>query len=545
MSNLRNFLFLTIAFFFTIGWTNPSLSDSSKRKVSLELEAVDGATQYEIELTSKRNNKRQNFKMKDPLWKASVRPGEYSLRMRAYDKRKVPGPWSESLPFLVKLPNAQLLSPIDLASVKADDDKSYSVEMKWAPVPDAKKYILKVTDLDSKEEFKDSFSSSEGSLRLPVAKKYSWSVTSVDKNGNESEPNEEPFQFTLIGAPIKTPEITPPEDIWVQQIRWSTPEYARNFSYLLQKKSSSGGWEKILVKTAEPSSELPFSIDYPGGLYRLGVKAEGELRAPSKMSVIEFEVFSGDRSPAAVEESKLRYSLEKPTPWYFIASYLITQITYSGSNPEAGSGRRIVYNATGGTGRLGLGYIHPKKNAGFLGLMDLSGFTVDGANVTYPSLELHYVKKYNWGRNLFRPSAGLFYKELVETFDKPSSFITGQFEQRSVSYHGPHIGFDLWRPFTAKLGLQANLRLYSNALGGDTPSGKDIDPEISYQIGLMGSYKLNKNITGFAGWARRIDRVSYESKLPGEAPFINSNPGDRQQIEISGDYLNFLLEWAF
>src|SRR5437868_4889588 len=74
---------------------------NSQRSVELEIEAVDGASSYEIELISMQNKKVLNFKMKTPLWKAKVKPGLYEMRLRSYDSRGVPGEWSENEKFAV------------------------------------------------------------------------------------------------------------------------------------------------------------------------------------------------------------------------------------------------------------------------------------------------------------------------------------------------------------------------------------------------------------------------------------------------------------
>lgn len=516
-----------------------------KRQVSLELETVEGAISYEVELTSKSSGNTQTFKMKTPIWKAAIRPGEFTLRLRSYDSRGVPGVWSEQLPFVVKLPGPQLLAPIAETEIKTNEEKYYDTEFKWQTVQGTSKYRLEITPEGQTTPITDTFSENQGKINLPVANRYTWKVIPISKSGEEGESQETPGRFTLIGKALNTPTIEKPEDIWVQFVKWEKPDYAEKFTYILQRKDEAGAWQKVEMKENYLASEIPLDTQYPGGAYRLAVKAVGHLRDTSKVARIDFNVYKGDRSPAVVEDAKLRYSLEKPTPWYFVASYLITQINYLGENPNAGPGARVNYNALGGTGRLGLGYITPKTDRGYLGLIDLSGFTVADQNVTYASAEAHYIWRYTWGRNMLRPSAGLFYKELVEAQDEdPFSPGVGQYKMQKISYLGPHAGFDFWRPFTPKLGFQVNARVYYGAMGMSSPNGRDQNAEVSFQLGLMGSYKIKPNIIGFMGWAHRSDRASYES-TPSDGTTSLAPAGSNQVIQIDGDYFNLLLEWGF
>jgi hypothetical protein len=62
-----------------------------KREIKVELEEVLNAKSYEIELTSKDTSKKQMFKMKKPLWRANIKPGVYSFKLRSVDQRGVSG----------------------------------------------------------------------------------------------------------------------------------------------------------------------------------------------------------------------------------------------------------------------------------------------------------------------------------------------------------------------------------------------------------------------------------------------------------------------
>ena len=523
---------ILMGFIFSVG---VQAAELVKRQVDIELESVEDATLYEIELQSKSSGHTQNFKMHSPHWRAMITPGEYILRLRSYDIREVPGAWNEPIPFTVKLAGPRLLEPEMNAQIKTTEEDEYEVTLKWQDVPGTKKYRVEVMTSGG-GKMTDSTKNSV-KIKLPVAKKYNWKVTPISKNGTDGESQDVPGTFTLIGRAPMLSIIEKPEDVWVEKLKWDHPKLAERFNYILQKEEKDK-WVKIEKKDNFTEAEIPFSVDYPGGHYRLGVQATSALRENSKFAIMEFDVFSGDRSPSAVEEAKLRHSLEKPTNWYFIASYLLTKINYSGVSPDDAQGNtatQISYpNATSGTGRLGLGYINSDNHRGYLLIGDLSGIIIDNQRVTYKSAEAHYVWRYTWGRNMIRPSTGIFYKELVET--RPS--LGAGYSNSIMSFIGPHAGFDFWRPLTLKYGVQTNARLYYGWNGISTPQDRQQIPELSYQLGLMGSYKIKQHITGFMGWAHRLDKGSYRSAS-------SSTTGSAQQVNLQGDYINFLLEWGF
>lgn len=530
---------ITLIGFAVIFTSQFTYAANGKRSIAIELEEVEGATTYEIQLISNSSGKSSSFKMKKPEWTAQIKPGEYKFKLRSFDSRNVPGPWSEEVPLVIKTVGPDLIFPEPDARVLTKTKDQYELEFKWEGIPNAKSYRLEVLPVGSEEKLIRDFDENTGKIELPVAKSYTWTVRAISKSGIEGEAQEKPGSFSLIGDVLDTPEIERPEDIYVESIKWTKPEYAEQISYVLSKQNGDKKWEKIESDLNSDKTEIPFDTKLPGGRYRLAVQAEGQLREKSKVAKIDFEVYKGDRSPASIQEVKLRDSLEKPTRWYFIASWMLSNIEYTGIDGSRGN-QTSQYNTFGGTGRLGLGYINEKRGRGLFGIFDLSGYTINGDVVNWAAAELHYVWKKSWGRNLFRPSAGIFYKELKETTALGPNRDT--YKHELISYGGPHLGFEFWQPVTSKLGWQVNARMYYGMFDIDTPANSQQSPQTSEQIGFMGSYRLSQKMMGFVGLTHRTDRAVYKTTGPAEGATVT---GPNQEIEISGSYLNFLLEWAF
>lgn len=543
----------------------------AQRSVELELEAIEGATNYEIELISLANKKVLNFKMKNPVWKAKVRPGLYEMRLRSFDSRGVPGEWSAAEKFAVNFAAPTLIAPVANEKKKTGEDGAYATEFKWSPVPGAKKYRVTVQErlapkvlttpegttvqmdaatgdappaaaaatpdtasMEPAKTFTDTTDETSLTIKLPVAMAYEWTVVALMQNNEEGDKPEASVPFELLAEPIETPDIDRPEDKYVQKISWDRPDNVETFDYSVQRKEN-GVWKTVARQMGTSSNELIFSNEWQGGDYRLNVRATGKYREPSKFSSVEFPVHAGDRSPAAVEVARLQESMQKPTQWYAMASYLLTDIAYEALDSE--QGKTVSYGAIGGTGRLGLGYFNKARTKGFIGVLDMSGMNVGGKNITYSALDLNYVRAYYWNSNQIQVSTGLFYKELPYSTEVSPKV----YEHAKVAFAGPHAGAVLWHPFSPKYGLQVNGRLYMSTFTMATPNGNDVEPSLSMQLGLMGSMRLSNRLMGFAGWAYRNDHIAYK-----RGPKSTTAPtADTQEISLQGNYINLLLEYGF
>ncbi|MCB0387071.1 MAG: hypothetical protein KDD43_16875, partial [Bdellovibrionales bacterium] len=311
----------------------------------------------------------------------------------------------------------------------------------------------------------------------------------------------------------------------------------------VQMRSSSGGdtnWKTVSRIRGQKESPLPFDLSNPTGYYKLRVQARAPLREKSEIAEIQFEVRGGIRSPAALEEAQLRDSLERPSHIYYIASYLVTQVNYTGTDRERNS--ISTFSALGGTGRLGIGYQNANSLWGGFGIVDLSGFDLDGKRYTFGAAEMHGTYKQFWGKNQVLYGAGVFLKQLPDLRGSESTGFNGL---GKVQNYGPHIGVQLWRPISSRFGFQVQTRAYVS-LFGSAPNGQSIAPALSYQAGVLGTYRVNSQMMGYAGYVYRLDHSNYDA-----SPFGASHPdsfaesGDLNSVELGGHYLNLKLEYSY
>lgn len=512
-----------------------------RRLVNFEWEAIEGAKHYEVELKQVKDDgkgKTFNFKVKVADWNGRLTPGKYIMRLRSFDYRGVPGEWSDPSDFHVGLDTAKIESPANDTKIKTDDADSVPMDFKWGAVGGAESYHFVLTSEDGKTVVDEWVKEPKFKTKVPVAQTYTWKVTAKSPEGIESEATAV-ANFSLLGKALEKPEINKPENEFVRQLSWKRPANVKSFDvFVMKQNETTKKWEKFKVFENYTDDTLAFDDSWPGGKYQLAIKSKSDMRPDSGIINHGFTVRNGDRSPAAEYTALVRKSIERVSGWYGIASYLMTQMQFSGANPEKNS--TVSYEAIGGTGRVGAGWFDPNKAWGFLGILDMSGFTLNGTTQTFASMELNAVYRRNLGdRGEIRVQMGPYYKELPETIGDP---FTATSEYSTVSAAGPHGGIEYWYSISPKFGIQVNAHMYMSLLKISTPNGQDIDPTLSTQFGFMGSYRFTPTFTGLVGYARREDKAAYKA-ISNTSTFAED--GDVNESTIVGNYLNFFAEWSF
>jgi hypothetical protein len=510
-----------------------------RRNLELQWEQVEGATLYEIELQRKDQDKSKpmRIKTKEPQWTAGIKAGNYTMRMRSYDRRGVPGEWSPLADLKVRLPFVEPTAPKSNERVVAQDRDEQKVRLAWQAVPGAEKYHVSIQSTSSAWKKEEEVSDTSLRLALPVAESFAWTVVAIDPKGEAGEVPVAAASFQLDGPQLKRPSLDRPASKYVSELHWS--EVSKSDSYSVEvsyKNPQSHKWEVVDRKADLKSSTLNWDISRPSGVYRLKVQAHGAHRDPSSVATMTFTTRGGFGDREVMQREALRDSFNKPTLFYAIASYMVTTVHYAAANHDTDTAP--AFAATGGTGRVGLGYQDPESNWGGFAIGDMSGFNFAGSTYKFASAEGHLTHKLEFGQSgLLLIGAGLFYKQLPILTGSPQS---GLSNVGQVSEIGPHLGFTYWIPFTQRIGLQANARVYYALLGG-AANAESIEPSLSYQYGLLGSYRLSSAWMGYAGFAYRHDEANYKSNPSADEISVPGN----NSISINGTYLNLMLEFSF
>lgn len=540
---VRALLFFALLIAGGLSWRPAHAQQHVRRNVEVEWDGIDGATLYEIQITSKENVKAKplRFKLTQPKWTANIKPGLYSMKLRSYDDRGVPGDWGPASDLEVKLPAIIALSPTPSAVVQARNDSTEEVTLKWEPIPGAEKYRVNVNSTTNEWKRQTDVRDTSVSFNLPVGQLIEWNVSAIDDKGNSGEVSADNYKFELKGPPIKRPKIQKPMSKFVKEVSWSPSQFATDYSYELKYfNAQSRKWELVETKEKYAETSVKLDISRPSGKYRMVVQSHSAHREASPKVQMDFQMRGGFRDPAALETAILRDSISKPTNYYAIASYLVTKIDYASKNQETNTAPK--FGAIGGTGRIGLGYQDPESKWGGFGIIDLSGFIINGQNFKFASVELHATRKIELGqKGVLLFATGVFSKELPIVKGTNVNGFDGVGKVRNL---GPHAGFIYWLPLNDRFGLQANARAYYTLTGSTTTNAK-ASPSLSYQYGLLGSYRLQKEWMGYAGYAFRHDEAVFDAISNSQDRSSFATPGSKNEISIEGHYLNLILEYSF
>ncbi len=507
-----------------------SAQELTSKKVEIEWDPIVGAKSYEVEI-SPQNGSPTIQRVTGNIVKLQIPLGVYNFRVRALDSRGTRTEWSEPENLNTLIQRVQKLSPKEEASFQSTTEATEAIDFKWQDQPGVESYEFSIVSGDQLVKETEIVNGSSLRKNLPVGKIYMWTVKVA---GTLAPPDQQPRNLTILGKALDKPEIQAPANSFVRDLEWKAPKYAESYKFLLQRfNRKTNKWDNVLSQEQHKENSIEFDGRLPGGAYRLLVSARGSLRGNSPTANISFNVKNGDRSPAAEETFEIRQSIDRISGWFSSLSYLMTMFDYKSTNYDRANSS-LSYSAIGATGRIGFGFLKSPANWGFHGILDISGIKVDNKTTTFASTEANAVHRQTWGRfGEIRNNLGFYYKELPETVGFASTQSTST---ELIKILGPHYGFEYWRALDSQFGLQTNAHIYLPLMKMKTPNDQAIVMTPSYQLGLLGSYRWQPNLTALLGYAYRIDQIKYKA-LPGA---VN---GDTNNLSIAGHYLNFYLEW--
>lgn len=428
MDGLRNyrklssiFLMISLVLFSPVAF---SQTENTPRTVVLELESVEGATQYEVEVVGENENRKQ--KLKDSVWKSQLVPGQYQIRLRVYDDRGVPGEWSDSIPLTVQLEKVTTTNPKNGTRLATDSTSEESVLLQWKPVPFATEYLVKVFKQNHEVFLEKRTRETQIEVDLPIAQNYIWSVQALNQKGIPSETVDETLEFTVLGGQLDPPKLKAInlDEKQTALAIWDSSEGAETTKMIFaikQKETwrNSRPWmtskenQRILGKLPEET------------LYRLELISLSELRKDSISSVEYFEIRDkkviryGSKEPSEAE----RYLARR---WLWSVSFGALGVNYKGENTFYGAGADFKETA-GFAIWLKLLYENIISGVTAEGYTNYSQYSVAAANgdVTSQTWQTEGVfiinKLVSFSAFSLEPLLGGFYSEIPEFLGAPST----------------------------------------------------------------------------------------------------------------------------
>ncbi len=527
-----------------------------RRLVNFEWEPIPDAKFYEIEIRKRsKEDKSSSFVTTQAAWNGRLPIGFYEFRLRALDRRKVPGEWSEFAELDVGLEPVSLVSPLADASINAQGDTRQEVEFKWQATPMAKDYLIEIYN-DQNEKIAEK-TTAETSFKhsLTVASQYSWRIKAVAKDKIESSFTELQ-KFTLVGGPLEKASIEKPDNDFVREIKWKAVENAESYDVIIARYNPTlKKWQKFKEFENLKDTSLNFAPDWEGGRYRFILKSKAAKRQDSALSSLNFKVREGDRSPAAEYVQTLRKSIDRAEGWFAVGSWYASSIAMDTKYRNA---LGIKADAVTGTGRLGVGWLDPDSRWGFLGTMEASGYIFENRIYNFIGLEMSGIRRQQVSaRGDLRYSFGVFAKEFPALWTSSDSAnanfmntnnVSRQYSKGSVL--GPQAGVEYWYSLTPKFGLQVNAQLAIPVAGFELPNGGKIKSgsDFNYSLGALGSYRYSSQLTGLVGLNYRSESYNYtdsSNKSGWSSGYYSGQYSDDVNTSISGIYINLMAEFSF
>lgn len=198
-----------------------SSSSDGLKQFEIELDPVEGAISYEV-IAEDSIGKKNEFRSSKPVVSGALGCGRYRVMSRAISKAKNAGQWSEPTPFEIPLASPKKSAPNNNAEIQTNQTKTANVQLQWSPVSERGViYTVVVVRSDNNNQvITKNVKENSLTVSLPVAVKYSWSVSSRKRNC-PLENTEENWQFNLLAKPPPPPpppkpvveKIEPPKHI--------------------------------------------------------------------------------------------------------------------------------------------------------------------------------------------------------------------------------------------------------------------------------------------------------------------------------------------
>lgn len=292
--------YIIISLFIAFNFFAFAKGKGSRRTLTLEWEAIEGVSKYEIEVfkivPGEEPHKLKSFYRKTSSWKARLKPGNYKFRLRAYDMREVPGEWGDFNDLNVAYPTVKKLTPPKDMVITPDQKGQIDVEFKWVPLNDIKEYELKIYNLSQKKLIKKTVTTNSITVPMLIGQNYSWDVVT-----GKEESQTEKFPFTISGTVLPKVKYLKEQTLADgQNVHWSSPPQAqfadiKIYALRLDLLNKRDPYNEVFVKEIKDLKDSKYNVAQHllGGLYKISISTRANLWQGSSSSEIYFAIKAG------------------------------------------------------------------------------------------------------------------------------------------------------------------------------------------------------------------------------------------------------------
>ena len=480
-----------------------SSSAFAKRVVQLDLQKVEDSKAIEIEIKNILNGTVQVYKTESDEWSQELDSGIYELRTRSVDGRGVGGVWSEGVSLPVQLDSPLINSNAWSEAVPCANPFQCEFDIAWSAVDKSSSYEVEVYEGGTLFRT-EKVSQSNLKLILPSNRTFQFAVKAISEGHPElSAGSQLSKNVHFVGSALLSPKLREPVDDLIPEVQWEVSPGATAYEYEVMAWESET-WKLKLTEKKSALTSAPIDPSWPGGRYKIRVRAMAESATSSEFSEQMFFLRMIDRSPPHVEVLRAKQVIEYPTSRYLDMGYDLVYLQYSSDIYENQS--HSSFSSIGSSLALGAGYVpNDQWSAGTN--FGLGFFKMSGQSFNPVSLDL--LAKYRFDlrpKTQLQYGLGFFYDELpaVQGLATNSALID------KVSIAGPRVLLQAVQTISGFWAIHFAVSSDYDLLKIAGPGGALV-PTYSSQLDLSAHYWINYRLRTVFGLRKKSQSVLYQS----------------------------------
>lgn len=528
---------------------------SEDRWISFDWDPITGANRYEIELLEKKDKDTLSigiFKTDVPEWTKAVPPGNYFIKIRALDKRNVPGDWSEIIPINIKTPPPRLDYPKYEEKIEINAAESSTQSFSWSPIVSTKYYYFQLYNQDQKLIYSEMTEAL--TLKMPLAKpgKYSWSVTGTNSKDEkelefDTELQKQPFHVTF--GKLNAPEINVESTKNNLLIRWTKNKDSKNFKHYLVKlyeQKLNEETEQFFLKNEKAFNKNTLNITkskIKKGTYKITIQSIGINYEDSEESELIYEYDSvGFKVISEFSGNDLDANIRQLKKNIFDFSLSSANLSYSFTNFESDTKSQQSLTGQG----ISIGYLRNldlklfEQKSNIQSEINLYKLADTFSDAIFANAQSSLGLAWNIKAFTLKPHLGFFVY-------KTPAFIVSRLNTQSVTLKdiitlGPYLYLQEQFQLTDEITIFAEQKAFIHLL---SPSGLDDNTfmtNISFNASLGGKYYFRKNFD--FNVRATLEKMTLSSKASTSGTSL-AQSSDENNIDISGTLYSLGLSYYF
>jgi hypothetical protein len=545
---LKNLFFIFFIIFLTIN--SLKADEIPTRWIDLEWDDIPEAKGYDIELFELLDGKEYSrgiFHSDKSHWSKETKAGKYSVKIRALDKRKVPGPWGEAMPISVKLIPPTLLKPSNDEIFSTSEMDDLVILFHWNISQGSKLYQIVVFNEKNEVIVNEVITNNDYQKRISQIDNYKWFVMPLysddeklppaeilSKNNNSIIMKKFSVKGKQLIAPIINLEYSAKKGVI---FRWEEIYRAEKYKYELYKEDENNDIKKIANgETTKKILGVGKQI-LSNGKFVFAVRAQATKFQESELARVTF-ILDNEQIEIINNESINKEFMNRGIDAASVrANFGYPGIKYTSKNYE---------NDTTSTETLrGLAvYAEWKKPIFKKAYFNLLSFKLSQVADTYSEGLFYHIadqigKSFSFTHSRLFLSAGLRFEFTPLIYaDRFSTKIS------NLSYQA--VGPDINTAYNYRLGpnwsANLNAKIFLPLMSIKAPPGNKLKSSFSIDTELKIFYSLNPQIDFYAGFSRIDHKIRSDALINDISLAI---PGDVNEISFSSTYSLFGLEFYY